>query len=324
MSVKKFKKHKGYESLNRKFLQRNDLSLEARGLLAYMESMPDDYIFHKTNLYKCFAKNKKTSVERIWNELLDNHFIIAFSKGKAPKQEFEYLFTHEGFSEQEVEQISQEYLSENWEIAYRSGTNRKPASYYQKQVKNTQNTGNEVLQELRKYQGVENQHLDNHGISVGVDFEQHNLNSSKRTDNKLTNKSFILNGDEEEEKENKKEISKFEEIATKEIPEALKMIDTISKEMANPEEAKNIIRFEVVESLASLPSSSQVNTWLSEAVSFSSENCQSYPHLAEYIAKNYKMRVQRWTVERTKTRLEEQNRENNNFHIPMDGPWNTK
>ena len=62
MSVKKFRKSKGYESLSREFLQRNDLSLEARGLLAYMESMPDDYVFHKTQLYKCFDKNKKTSV----------------------------------------------------------------------------------------------------------------------------------------------------------------------------------------------------------------------------------------------------------------------
>ena len=321
MSVKKFRKSKGYESLSREFLQRNDLSLEARGLLAYMESMPDDYVFHKTQLYKCFDKNKKTSVERIWNELLDQHFIIAFSRGSGPKQEFDYLFTHESFSEQDISELNNQYFAEGWEVAYRSGTNRKPASFYQEKPKNEEKT---KADKSSKHEGVENQHPDNNGISKGVDFEQHNLNSTKSTDNKLTNKSFILNGDEEEEKENKKEISKFEEIATKEIPEALKMIDTISKEMVNPEEAKNIIRFEVVESLASLPSSSQVNTWLSEAVSFSSENCQSYPHLAEYIAKNYKMRVQRWTVERTKTRLEEQKRENNNFHIPMDGPWNTK
>lgn len=321
MSVKKFRKSKGYESLSREFLQRNDLSLEARGLLAYMESMPDDYVFHKTQLYKCFDKNKKTSVERIWNELLDQHFIIAFSRGSGPKQEFDYLFTHESFSEQDISELNNQYFAEGWEVAYRSGTNRKPASFYQEKLQNEENT---KADKSSKHEGVENQHPDNNGISKGVDFEQHNLNSTKSTDNKLTNKSFILNGDEEEEKENKKEISKFEEIATKEILEALKMIDTISKEMANPEEAKNIIRFEVVESLASLPSSSQVNTWLSEAVSFSSENCQSYPHLAEYIAKNYKMRVQRWTVERTKTRLEEQNRENNNFHIPMNGPWNTK
>lgn len=321
MSVKKFRKSKGYESLSREFLQRNDLSLEARGLLAYMESMPDDYVFHKTQLYKCFEKNKKRSVERIWNELLDKHFIIAFSRGSGPRQEFDYLFTHESFSEQDISELNNQYFAEGWEVAYRSGTNRKPASFYQEKSKKEENN---IPDKTSKHEGVQNEHPDNKGISVGVHFEQHNLNSSKRTDNKLTNKSFILNGDEEEEKENKKEFSKFEEIAKKEIPEALKMIDTISKEMVNPEEAKNIIRFEVVESLASLPSSSQVNTWLSEAVSFSSENCQSYPHLAEYIAKNYKMRVQRWTVERTKTRLEERNRENNNFHIPMDGPWNTK
>ncbi|WP_276421092.1 hypothetical protein [Lactococcus garvieae] len=321
MSVKKFRKSKGYESLSREFLQRNDLSLEARGLLAYMESMPDDYVFHKTQLYKCFDKNKKTSVERIWNELLDQHFIIAFSRGSGPKQEFDYLFTHESFSEQDISELNNQYFAEGWEVAYRSGTNRKPASFYQEKTKNEENA---KADKSSKHEGVENQHPDNKGISNGVDFEQHDLNSTKSTDNKLTNKSFILNGDEEEEKENKKVISNFEEIATKEIPEALKMIDTISEEMVNPEEAKNIIRFEVVESLASLPSSSQVNTWLSEAISFSSENCQSYPHLAEYIAKNYKMRVQRWTVERTKIRLEEQNRESNNFHIPMDGPWNSK
>lgn len=321
MSVKKFRKSKGYESLSREFLQRNDLSLEARGLLAYMESMPDDYVFHKTQLYKCFDKNKKTSVERIWNELLDQHFIIAFSRGSGPKQEFDYLFTHESFSEQDISELNNQYFAEGWEVAYRSGTNRKPASFYQEKPKNEENT---KADKSSKHVGVENQHPDKNGISKGVDFEQHDLNSTKSTDNKLTNKSFILNGDEEEEKENKKEISNFEEIATKEIPEALKMIDTISKEMVNPEAAKNIIRFEVIESLASLPSSSQVNTWLSEAISFSSENCQSYPHLAEYIAKNYKMRVQIWTVERTKIRLEEQNRESNNFHIPMDGPWNSK
>lgn len=279
------------------------MSLEARGLLAYMESMPDDYVFHKTQLYKCFDKNKKTLVERIWNELLDQHFIIAFSGCSRPKQEFDYLFTYESFSEQDISELNNQYFAEGWEVAYRSGTNRKLASFYQEKPKNEEHTK-----------------TDKSSKHEGVDFQQHDLNITKSTDNKLTNKSFILNGDEEEEKE----ISDFEEIATKEIPEALKMIDIISKEMVNPEEAKNIIRFEVVESLASLPSSSQVNTWLSEAVSFSSENCQSYPHLAEYIAKNYKMRVQRWTVERTKTRLEEQNRENNIFHIPMDGPWNTK
>jgi hypothetical protein len=320
LSVKKYrKKNKGYESLSREFLQRNDLSLEARGLLAYMESMPDDYVFHKTQLYNCFEKNKKTSVERIWNELLDHHFIIAFSRGSGPKQEFDYLFTHNSFSEQDINELNKQYFKDGWEVAYRSGSNRKPPSFYRKKAKKEENKDS---YKPSKHQGVENQHPDNSGIPLGVDFEQHDLNSTKSTGNKLTNKGFILNGDEEEEKNNKKRISAFEEIAKKEIPETLEMIDSISKQMVDPEQSRNIIRFEVVESLASLPSPLQVNIWLSDAISYSSEHCNSFSHLAEYIANNYKMRVQRWNIEKAKDTFREKAQENNNFHIPMDGPWN--
>ncbi|MCL2113239.1 MAG: hypothetical protein FWH31_04740 [Streptococcaceae bacterium] len=191
MSVKKYKKHKGYESLKREFLQRStkDLSLEAIGLLSYMESMPDDYVFHKTQLYRNFAKNKKTSIERIWNELLDLHFIIAFSKGKAPKQEFEYLFSHEGFSEEEIGEINQEYLNNGWQVAYRSGSNRKPASYYQERKKAKKEAEAETAQ-TSNYQGVENQHPDNSGISLGVGFEQHETDSTKPTGIKFTTTKF--------------------------------------------------------------------------------------------------------------------------------------
>lgn len=322
MSVKKYrKKSKGYESLSREFLQRNDLSLEARGLLAYMESMPDDYVFHKTQLYKCFEKNKKKSVERIWNELLDQHFIIAYSRGTGPRQEFDYLFTHNSFSEQDIEELNQQYFNEGWEVAYRTGTNRKPASFYREKSEKKENN---IPDEPSKHQGVPFEHPDNSGIPLGVPFEQFNSNSSKGTGNKLTNKGFILNGDEEEEKNNKKRISDFEEIAKKEIPETLEMIDSISKQMMDPDKSKNIIRFEVVESLAALPSPLQVNTWLSDAISYSSEHCNSSSHLAEYIANNYKMRVQRWSIEKAKDTFKEKAIENNNFHIPMDGPWNGK
>ncbi|WP_407350323.1 hypothetical protein VNN41_09775 [Lactococcus garvieae] len=184
------------------------MSLEARGLLAYMESMPDDYVFHKTQLYKCFDKNRKTSVERIWNELLDNRFILAFSKGSGPRQKFEYLFTHESFSEQDILELNKQYFSEGWGVAYRSGTNRKP-----KEVSREKTAKVEKMRgvECSNHEGVENQHPDNSGISLGVDFEQLNVNSSKPTDNKLTNKGFILNGDEEEEKIKKENSNESQE-----------------------------------------------------------------------------------------------------------------
>lgn len=316
MVIKKHKshKHKGYESLNREFLQRNDLSLEARGLLAYMESMPDDYTFHKTQLYKCFDKNKKKSVERIWNELLDNNFIIAFSKGKGPKAEYEYLFTHEGFSEEETSELNEQYFAEGWEVAYRTGTNRKPDTYYREKEK-------KKADKSSKHQGVRNEHPDNMGIPQGVRFEQFKSNSSKRTGKRLNNKNLIKNDEEDElGASSKQEKSKFEKIASEKIPEALNMVDKISEEMDNPKQAKEVLRFEVVESLGALPKASQVTTWLEASIEYGLENCQSYPHLAEYIAKNYKMRVQKWTVERNKTRLEQQSMKN--IHIPMDGPWN--
>ncbi|SER53161.1 hypothetical protein SAMN05421767_1781, partial [Granulicatella balaenopterae] len=55
MAIYKYNRNKGYESISRDFLQNNNLSLQARGLLAYMISMPEDYVFHKTQLQNCFA-----------------------------------------------------------------------------------------------------------------------------------------------------------------------------------------------------------------------------------------------------------------------------
>ncbi|WP_242359041.1 hypothetical protein [Lactococcus petauri] len=314
MTIKKFKKNKGYESLSREFLQRNDLSLEARGLLAYMESMPDDYTFHKTQLYKCFDKNKKRSVERIWNELLDNNFIIAFSKRNGSKTDYEYLFTHEGFSEEEISELNEQYFAEGWDVAHRTGTNRKSAAYYQEKVK-------KKVDKPSKNSGVQNEHQHNSGISSGVQNEHLKMNSSKVTANKLTNKGLSQKEEEDELRGTKKqEKSKFEKIAIEEIPEALNMVDEISEEMDDPKQAKEVLRFEVAESLGALPKASQVTAWLEAAIAYGLENCQSYPHLAEYIAKNYKMRVQKWTVERNK--CAKQQRCMQNIHIPMDGPWN--
>jgi hypothetical protein len=318
MSVKKYKKAKGYESLNREFLQRNDLSLEARGLLAYMESMPDNYIFHKTNLYKCFAKNKKTSVERIWNELLDNHFIIAFSKGKAPRQEFEYLFTHEGFSEEETEKINADYLSENWEIAYRSGTNRKPAAYYQKRAKMNQKVEDETSPESNEHQGVENQHPDNHGIPVGVDFEQHNLNSSKSTGNKFITKGFTVNDDDDEK--NNKEISESQIESTQQVE------NFCNRELSLHESLKTISQNNLniiktgLENFYWEIGEKQTKQFFKLALDYTLEHLVDMSHFGTYLVQNMEFQAQRAAISTDVKQVEEA--QHINFHVPMDGPWN--
>lgn len=295
MSVKQYKskKNKGYESISRDFLQRNDLSLEARGLLAYMYSMPDDFVFHKTQLYKCFDKNKKTSIERIWNELLDAHFIIAFSKGIAPRQKFDYIYSQEGFSEEEIQEINEEYLREGWKIAYRSGTNRKPASYYEERKKEKRLADLDGSKPSVS-QGVENQHPDNKAISQGVGFEQFNPNSSEPTDIKLNNKNLIKN-DEEDEKNNKG------------IP---------NSENKNWEEAVETKKVELFEKYGEVASS-----LIKIAEIMTEKNLYDMNHYWDYLYKalqNEELRYQKFTLEPQKQA------EKNSFYIPLDGPWNFK
>ena len=105
--------NKEYISFNQEFLQRNDLSLGARGLLAYLESLPDDAVFDPATLHESFEKNDKDSVESAWNELLENHFIIALPKGDASLKEHDYYFSQEGFSEEEIKEIQANYLDKN-------------------------------------------------------------------------------------------------------------------------------------------------------------------------------------------------------------------
>ena len=296
MAVKKYKKQKGYESLNREFLQRNDLSLEARGLLSYMESMPDNYIFHKTKLYTCFEKNKKTSVERIWNELLDQNFIIAYSKGKKPKQKFEYLFTHEGFSEETIHELNEEYLSSGWEIAYRSGTNRKPASYYRKK-RTIENDAISSDPKPSVNQGVENQHPDNHGIATGVDFEQHKTDSTKSTGIKSINKGLLIN-DEDEEKNKKETPNSKNEISEKENKDKVEQLKkTLSKKWG-----------ETVSK--SLFDEAEINT---------QENLKDIAYYWSYLLVAIKKAEEKYV----KFDVEPSAIANSNsFFIPMEGPWN--
>ncbi|SJZ45074.1 hypothetical protein SAMN02745116_00350 [Pilibacter termitis] len=169
MSVKRFKE-KGYESINREFLQNNELSLEARGLLSYMESMPKNYVFHKTQLYRCFEKNKKTSIERIWNELLEENYLVAFRKREGTKYEYEYYFTQDKFSISDIEQLSKEMLENGYEIAPKTAK-RKSKPKEQPKTKKTET-------------------LDTKGKNWGVDFQQSKMDSPKSTDNKLNIKKL--------------------------------------------------------------------------------------------------------------------------------------
>lgn len=114
-ATQKYIKNKGYESIKREMLQNDDLSLEARGLLAYMESMPESYVFHKTQLQRAFKHNKRTCIDRIWNELMSQNYLIAFRKREGKKYIYQYYFTQEKFDEDDIQAIESDLLSSGFE-----------------------------------------------------------------------------------------------------------------------------------------------------------------------------------------------------------------
>ena len=164
-ATQKYVKNKGYESIKREMLQNDDLSLEARGLLAYMESMPESYVFHKTQLQKAFKHNKRTCIDRIWNELMSQNYLIAFRKREGKKYIYQYYFTQEKFDEMDIEAIETDLLS--------SGFERVPL--IEKKSRKAK-----IKSEILK-----NQHLSDDEI-WDVDFEQSKMNCSKSAGNKLT------------------------------------------------------------------------------------------------------------------------------------------
>lgn len=107
-NVKKFqhKNHKGYESISRNMLQNTEvLSLQAIGLISYLQSLSDTWELHKTELYKRFAKNGERSVNSAWKELLEAGYIVQFKIRKGGKYEYKYYYYHEPFSKEDIESI---------------------------------------------------------------------------------------------------------------------------------------------------------------------------------------------------------------------------
>ena len=80
------------------------ISLEALGLLVNLWSYDiTKWEIHKTELYKRFAKNKKTSVSNSWDELVQANYIIEFKYRSGKKWEYVYLYRIRPYSEQEKE-----------------------------------------------------------------------------------------------------------------------------------------------------------------------------------------------------------------------------
>jgi hypothetical protein len=84
--------------------EEEDISLEALGLITNLWSYDvTKWEVHKTELYKRFAKNKKTSVMRAWDELVQAKYIIEFKYRSGRKWEYVYIYRSKPYSDEEIE-----------------------------------------------------------------------------------------------------------------------------------------------------------------------------------------------------------------------------
>lgn len=89
------------------------VSLEALGLLVNLWSYDvGSWELHKTELYKRYAKNKKTSVTSAWNELVESNYIIEFKFRNGRKWEYVYIYNIRPFSEEEKQKEIDECVDE--------------------------------------------------------------------------------------------------------------------------------------------------------------------------------------------------------------------
>lgn len=112
--IKNISSEKPFEVIPRELLQSCDkkrkdsnnkaLSLEAIGLLCNLQSYPEGWELHKTELYNRYEKNGKSKVMRIWDELVEAGYIIQFKVRSGNKYEYYYYFSVYGITDEQIKE----------------------------------------------------------------------------------------------------------------------------------------------------------------------------------------------------------------------------
>ncbi len=173
--IKNINSEKPFEVLPRELLQQCDkkrsntenkpLSLQAIGLLCNLQSYPENWEIHKTELYNRYEKNGRRQIQNAWNELVDAKYIIQFKIHNGNKLDYYYYFSVTPITNEQIKNLEEYHNSESLER-------------FDLKVKTPT---------------VQNEQCSHNGLSPTVQNEQFKMNSSevnssKRTDNIIHNK----------------------------------------------------------------------------------------------------------------------------------------
>ena len=91
MIIKKKEHKNNYTCVSNEILQRKDLSMQAKGLLVYLLSLPEDWELHKSEVWKHFS-NGRDAVYRAFEELERKGYIQG-KKFRDEKGRIQYQYT---------------------------------------------------------------------------------------------------------------------------------------------------------------------------------------------------------------------------------------
>ena len=122
MIIKKEEHKNNYTCITNDILQRKDMSMQAKGLLVYLLSLPEDWEIHKSEVWKHFS-NGRDAVYRAFEEL-ERKGYIQVKKFRDEKGRIQYQYT---VYEEPI--TPQHYPERN----YRNG---KPETVFQEVINN--------------------------------------------------------------------------------------------------------------------------------------------------------------------------------------------
>ncbi len=123
--IKNISGERPYEIIPRELLQQCDknrnnakskpLSLQAIGLLCNLQSYPESWEIHKTELYNRYEKNGRRQIQNAWNELVDARYIVQFKVYEDNKLEYYYYFSTSEITDEQIEELEEYHSSEKSE-----------------------------------------------------------------------------------------------------------------------------------------------------------------------------------------------------------------
>lgn len=109
MSIIKRKKQDKFFIMSNHAAQKELTSLNSIGLLAYIKSLPQDWVLYKTFLQKKFTRR---TVDNAWSELVEKSYIAGFSCYVNRKKRYYYLADDEPLTNFDFSSFLSETLSE--------------------------------------------------------------------------------------------------------------------------------------------------------------------------------------------------------------------